>query len=100
MNSKKGRSSSDAKVAALEAIVEERHNENIRRFDALTEQVTKVEASVEKVETSVDAVAKDVRSLLESRAFSLGVWKAVATTGGIIGGLIALASFLRSWFFK
>ena len=43
------------------------------------------------------AISSDVKSLLESRAVSAGVWKAVATSGGIIGGIIALASFLISW---
>lgn len=43
------------------------------------------------------AISADVKSLLESRSFSLGIWRAVVTGGGIIGGAIALGSFLLEW---
>lgn len=53
------------------------------RFKAFTELVT--------------SVATDVKSLLESRAFTRGVVKTAGWTGGSVGGIVALLGLILQW---
>lgn len=48
--------------------------------------------------TLVTSVAIDVKSLLESRAFTRGVMKTAGVTGGSVGGIVALLALILQWF--
>ena len=65
-----------AELAELAALVSTRHAEYIRRFDAL--------------DASQEAIAADVKSLLQSRSFALGVWKTVVLIATAVSTAIAL----------
>jgi hypothetical protein len=45
----------------------------------------------------VESIANDVKSLLDSRSFTRGVWKAASVAGGSVGGVVAVAAFIVSW---
>lgn len=70
-----------AASVSTELVTHTKHDDE--RFQALTELVT--------------SVANDVKSLLESRSFTRGVWKAASVAGGSVGGLVAVIAFIVSW---
>lgn len=45
----------------------------------------------------VASVATDVKSLLQSRAFSRGVAKTAGVVGGSVGGLVAVIALVLQW---
>lgn len=65
-----------ARLATLEAKVEERHDQNQRRFDEL--------------DRKVDGIATDVKVLLSSRSYTRGFWKAVLLVAGGAGSVAGL----------
>ena len=65
---------------ALEVKVEERHQENLRRFD--TQDV------------KLDAIQESVNSLLETRSFTKGV---VKTASLIATGIATVVSIIVGW---
>lgn len=75
----------NGKVSVLEARVEARHSEYMRRFDEL--------------ETKISDVGKDVKSLLDSRSFSRGRKVGIWTTVTLVAGMVAFAiSTAIAWF--
>lgn len=62
-------------IAALAAQFEAHATEDTRRFA--------------EVNVKLDDIGSDVKSLLQSRSFSRGFWKAVLLVGGGAGGTVA-----------
>lgn len=42
-------------------------------------------------------ISADVKSLLDSRSFTRGVWKAASTAGGMVGGIVAILALVIQW---
>jgi hypothetical protein len=68
-------------AVARELAVHTEHDDE--RFAALTALVT--------------SVANDVKSLLDSRSFTRGVWKAASVAGGSVGGAVAITTLIISY---
>ena len=66
----------EERAAALEEKVEARHEENLRRL--------------KNVEDKVDEVGRDVKSLLESRSFSRGIWRTATIIATVVSGVISV----------
>lgn len=69
-----------AKLAALDAKVEERHREN-QRWQSV-------------MDTKVDVIDNKLDSLLASRSFTKGIWKAVTV---IAFSASAIVTFVVTW---
>jgi hypothetical protein len=70
-------------VKGLEEIrvrVEERHAENRRRFDI--------------IDANIASLSTDVKSLLDTRSFSRGIWRTVTIVAAIIS---AAVSVVMAW---
>ena len=73
----------------------QRHRENVEKFNALAAEI-RAHSVVDierfnKVDGALDEIASDVRSLLQTRSFTRGAWKAIVTiasTTSVIVGLI------------
>lgn len=86
----------------LAALVTERHHETVRKVDELAAEVrAHVQAdakSFEGVEQALKEIGGDVKSLLDTRTFQRGAWKATVTiagAAGTAGGIVfALAKHL------
>jgi hypothetical protein len=70
--------------------------------ERLTEIVSNMEAHIKADSIAFDALAKqlieinhDVKSIIASRAFAAGAWKAVTIVGGILS---AILTFVLLWF--
>lgn len=48
-----------------------------------------LEKRLDNLEAKVDSIAVDVRSLLETRSFAQGVWKAVVTIAAIVSATVS-----------
>ena len=72
----------ETELSEIKARVEERHTENLRRLNA--------------IDATLQEIRQDVQSLLTSRSYFRGVWKAA----GIVGGIVAAAFELVSRYFK
>lgn len=79
------RASATAKITAdavaAELVTHTKHDDE--RFESLTKLVT--------------SIASDVKSLLESRSFTRGVWRAASVAGGSVGGIVAVLALIISW---
>ncbi len=74
---------SDAKLAALDAKVEERHRENKQWQVAM--------------DGKVDNITAKIDSLLASRSFSKGIWKAVTVLALLVS---AVGTVIAQWLWK
>lgn len=70
-------------LAAIAALVEARHEENIRRMDAM--------AGV------LDQIGQDVKSLMATRTFAQGILKAVTVIATVVAAAVStVLHYLRS----
>lgn len=51
----------------------------------------------EQLTKLVESIATDVKSLLQSRSFFRGAWKAASVAGGAVGGIVAIIALVVSW---
>jgi hypothetical protein len=73
----------EAKLAALDAKVEERHREN-KEWQAETDR-------------RLDTISTKLDSLLESRSMMKGIWKAVTVTAIAVYSVGTVISHLIDW---
>ena len=71
-----------SELGEMRVRVEDRHSENVRRFETIEEMLRGIQG--------------DVQLLLESRQYVRGVWKAA----GIVGGIVATAVSIIAGLFK
>lgn len=70
-------------LAEIRVRVEVRHEENQRQFAALVQGQKDMDAKLD--------------SLLATRSFTRGVWKAAATSGGLVSGIVAILALIVQW---
>jgi hypothetical protein len=79
---------------ARQPSLEKLHRENLQKFDVLAEEVrAHIRADNERFNTidkSLGSIADDVRSLLQTRSFTKGAWKAIVTIAGATSVVIGL----------
>jgi hypothetical protein len=79
---------------ARQPSLEKLHRENLQKFDVLAEEVREhIRADNERFNTidkSLGSIADDVRSLLQTRSFTKGAWKAIVTIAGATSVVIGL----------
>lgn len=70
------------------------HRENLEKFDVLASEVrAHIVADNErfnKIDHTLGGIASDVRSLLQTRSFTKGAWKAIVTIAGATSVIIGL----------
>ena len=74
--------------------LEQLHRENLVKFDVLATEVrAHISADNERFNTideSLTGIAADVKSLLHTRSFTKGAWKAIVTIAGATSVIIGL----------
>ncbi len=68
--------SEQTRIAAIAALVEARHEENVRRLDA--------------IDAAIKQVGESVSSLMTSRAYGRGMVKAAGIVGGIVATVVSV----------
>jgi hypothetical protein len=79
-----------AKTVSLEKL----HRENLQKFDVLAAEVrAHIKADNERFDTiddSLTSIADDVKSLLQTRSFTKGAWKAIVSIAVAVSTVVGL----------
>lgn len=63
-----------------------------------TERFDRLATTLEAMVKNQESIAADVKSLLQSRSFTRGVWRAAATVGAIVSVLVTVSIEVVKWF--
>ncbi len=79
-----------AKPPSLEKL----HRENLAKFDILASEVrTHILADIERfdiIDRSLNGIAGDVKSLLQTRSFTKGAWRALVSMAVVVSTVVGL----------
>ena len=74
--------------------LERLHRENLAKFDVLAGEVrAHIVADNErfnKIDTTLGSIASDVKSLLQTRSFTKGAWKAIVSIASVVSVVVGL----------
>jgi hypothetical protein len=73
-------------VSVLLELIRQHAEDDTRRFAA--------------VERKLDAIATDVRSLVESRTLARGAWKATALVASGVAGMVSVLGSVVAWLLR
>jgi hypothetical protein len=90
-----------AETLAIISAIESSNNAAKAIADAVAKELaahTRLDdARHEENRQTLAVIATDVKSLLDSRSFTRGIWKAASTAGGLVGGVVMIIGLIIQW---